>query len=58
MEKLTYADSRAAINSYLSRTGAWELGSSPVREEERQRANDGTEMKRKEEEEVEMERGR
>lgn len=47
--KLTYADSCAAINSYLSRTGVWELCSSPVRKEERQWANDGREMKRKEE---------
>lgn len=31
VEKLAYADSWAAINSYLSGTGAWELCSSPVR---------------------------
>lgn len=47
--KLTYADSRAAINYYLSKTVVWELCSSPVRKEERQQANDGREMKTKEE---------
>lgn len=37
MEQLAYDDSCAAINSYLSRTGAWELCLSPVKEEEEER---------------------
>lgn len=47
VEKLAYADSCAAVNSYLSRTAAWELCSSPVRKEESKWASNRTEMKRK-----------
>ena len=56
VEKLAYADSWAAINSYLSRTGAWELCSSPVRGEESQWVSEGTEMRKKVEAGEEKER--
>lgn len=61
MEKLAYADSQVAINSYLSRTGAWELSSSPVKRTGEAVSQDGMELKRKVkagENEVEMETGR
>lgn len=47
VEKLAYADSCAGVNSYLSRTAAWELCSSPARREESKWASNRTEMKRK-----------
>lgn len=45
---LAYADSCAAINSYLSRAAAWKLCSSPVRKEESLRASDGVERRKQE----------